>query len=205
MARASYAIALILFAFPASAQNDVAGNGYEINCDSAFSSIDDDSTESVCVGVEIMVGELMISAGSATAQRITELIGAWRFSEDVRFVFGTAEVLAGEARFEFVDGELMFAELTGTPVIMSDFIDESQTAVSGRSDSISYDKAGSTFRLTGEATFVRGANRFVGCDWIYNFEDGSFRRGATECGLQITAAAPDDDDDDAAENQIDEP
>ena len=203
MERFSIQLAILVFASSAAAQERNAVNRYEINCETATTSVDGESSAGVCIGADIIFGDYRISAGSAMAQRVTELIGSWTFSESVRFAFGTAEVLASEARLEFVSGELRYAELIGSPVTLSDYIEETETPVSGESDSIIYDSESSTLRLTGETTFVRGSNRHVGCDWIYNFENNSFRAGTTECGIQITVAAPEDSE--ASEAQPEAP
>lgn len=191
--RAPAAVAVSILASGAYAQ-EPAENTYEINCASLQGFETDESAETICAGAEIRVGDDVISAGSASAQRITELDGAWAFRDDVTFRFGTARIQAASARFEFDSGELIYAELLGSPVVMTDIIEATETPVRGESDSIAYDEVKGTLRLTGEATFVRGANRAVGCDWIYNFKDKSFSAGTTECRIQATVAAPEETD-----------
>ncbi len=119
----------------------------------------------------------------------------------MRLAFDTTEILADEALFEFEANELVLGELSGNPVVMSDYIAERETEVSGTAESISFDSRNGTVRLLGQATLVLGANEYMGCDWIYDLNDKTFNAGTTEdcSGVLLRLAPPEESDDQEAE------
>lgn len=186
---ASSLTALGLLAATVAGQESEQAN-YEASCVSAFGNARSDET--VCVGVRISDGTNEISAGRAATNKFDFNGSLWRLSENVRLAFDTTEIVADEALFEFEQDELVRAELSGSPVVMSDYIEEEGKTVSGSAGSVSYDNRSGTFRLVGQVTLTVGENEFMGCDWIYNFNDKSYRAGTTgDCdGVTIVLAPP---------------
>ncbi len=190
---ASGICALSLFASISDGQ-ETAARGYEAICESASGNARSDET--VCVGVRISDGTNVISAGLAATNKYDFDGSLWRLTDDVRLAFDSTEILADEALFEFEANELVLGELSGNPVVMSDYIEERAIAVSGTAQSISYDSRNGTVRLLGQATLIMGANEYMGCDWIYNLNDKSFNAGTTDdcAGVLLRLAPPDEDD-----------
>jgi lipopolysaccharide transport protein LptA len=168
---------------------------YEAACESLSGNARSDET--VCVGVKISDGTNDISAGLAATNEFDFDGSLWRLSENVRLSFGTTEIIANEALFEFEDDELVRAELNGSPVVMSDYIEEEDKTVRGMAGSVSFDNLSGTLRLLGQVTLTVGENEFRGCDWIYNFNDKSYGAGTTDdCdGVTIVLAPPEASDD----------
>jgi lipopolysaccharide transport protein LptA len=168
---------------------------YEVACVTWFGNARSD--ENTCVGAEISDGTNEISAGLAATNELDFDGSLWRLSENVRLAFDTTEIVADDALFEFEHDELVRAELNGSPVVMTDYIEEEGTTVRGTAGSVSYDNRSGTFRLVGQVTLRVGENEFMGCDWIYNFNDKSFRAGTTDdCdGVTILLAPPEANDD----------
>ena len=163
---------------------------YEATCESFSSNARNDET--VCVGVRISDGTNVISAGVAATNKYDFDGSLWRLHDNVRLAFATTEILADEALFEFEANELVLSELSGDPVMMSDYIQERDTDVSGTAESISYDSRNGTVRLLGQATLVLGANEYMGCDWIYDLNEKTFSAGTTEdcAGVLLRLAPP---------------
>lgn len=193
--RISQSLALGLLASSASGQ-EPARNDYEFACETASGNFRSD--ENVCVAFEFSDGTNEISAGMATTNRFGDFGGTlWRLSEGVRLAFGTTEILADEALLQFEDDELLQGELTGAPVVMSDYIEERETPVSGTARSLSYDSRSGMVHLTGQATLAIGDNEIMACDWIYNVNDKSFDAGTSDdCeGVRGRLAPPEERDD----------
>lgn len=188
---ASTPLALVLVATCAFGQ-EAARQGYEASCESASGNARSDET--ICVGVRISDGTNIISAGLAATNKYDFDGSLWRLTEDVRLAFDTTEILADEALFEFEANELVLGELSGNPVVMSDYIAERETEVSGTAESISFDSRNGTVRLLGQATLVLGANEYMGCDWIYDLNDKTFNAGTTEdcSGVLLRLAPPEE-------------
>jgi lipopolysaccharide transport protein LptA len=186
---ASGIVALGLLALTAASQ-ETSQSSYEAACESLSGNARSDET--VCVGVRISDGMNDISAGLAATNEFDFDGSLWRLSDDVRLSFDSTEILADEALFEFEQDELVRAELNGSPVIMSDYIEEGDKTVSGMAGSVSYDSRSGTLRLVGQVTLTVGENEFMGCDWIYNFNDKSYRAGTTDdCdGVTIVLSPP---------------
>ena len=195
-------MALSLLAVPVFSQDSESAS-YEAACESLSGNARSDETETICVGVKISDGTNDISAGLAATNEFDFDGALWRLSDDVRLRFDTTEILADDALFEFEADELVLGELNGSPVIMSDYIEEEDKAVSGTAESISYNSRSGTLRLIGQATLVIGENEFIGCDWIYNFNDKSYRAGTTDdCeGVTIVLAPPEESEDPESQNE----
>lgn len=173
----SITLALSLLTAAAVGQ-ERAQESYEANCESLSGNARSDET--VCVGVTISDGMNDISAGLAATNEFDFDGSLWRLTENVRLAFDTTEVIANEALFEFEADELVRAELNGSPVVMSDYIEEENKMIRGVAGSVSYDSRNGTLRLLGQVTLTVGENEFRGCDWIYNFNDKSYRAGTTD-------------------------
>jgi lipopolysaccharide transport protein LptA len=192
---ASRFLSLCLLAFPAAGQEPARGS-YEVDCDSLSGNVRDE--ESVGVGCEFTNGEMLISAGLATTNKFDLDGSLWRLSDNVRLAFGTTEILAADALLRFEQNDLVLSELSGNPVVMTDYIEERDIAVRGSAQSISYDSRSGTVHLSGQATIKIGENEVIGCEWIYNFNDKSYRAGTTdECdeGIRLLLTPPEDSDD----------
>ena len=173
------------------AAND-SHKGYEAACESLSGNARSDET--ICVGVNITDGTNAISAGLAATNKYDFDASLWRLNDNVRLAFETTEILADAALFEFEANELVLGELSGNPVVMSDYIEERQIAVSGTAESISYDSRSGTVHLIGQATLVLGANEYMGCDWIYDLNEKTFSAGTTDdcAGVLLRLAPPEE-------------
>ncbi|MGD8339173.1 MAG: LptA/OstA family protein [Gammaproteobacteria bacterium] len=190
---------LALFAACALGQ-ETQNSGYEAVCESASGNARSDET--ICVGVRITDGTNVISAGLAATNKYDFDGSLWRLTDDVRLAFDTTEILADEALFEFEANELVLGELSGNPVVMSDYIAERATEVSGTAESISYDSRNGTVRLLGQATLVMGANEYMGCDWIYDLNEKTFNAGSTDgcSGVLLRLTPPEEPEEQEAES-----
>lgn len=195
VSRPSHFLSLCLLTLPVSGQESTNGS-YEVDCESLSGNVRDE--EAVWVGCEFTNGEKLISAGLATTNKFDLDGSLWRLSENVRLAFGTTEILATEALLRFERNDLVLSELNGNPVVMTDYIEEREIAVRGSARSISYDNRSGTVHLSGEATIKIGENEVIGCEWIYNFNDKSYRAGTTEeCdeGIRLLLTPPENNED----------
>ena len=182
--------ALSLLSVPAEGQQSSDG-GIEIVC--LESSGNARSGERMCVDASISDGTNEIAAGLATT--IDDSL--WRLSDGVRLAFDRTEILAGEAEFTFEQDELVLAELSGEPVVMSDYIEERDTRVSGTAQSISYNSRTGEVRLKGQATLIVGDNEVMACDLAYNLKEKTYEAGtASDCaGVTLRLPPPEENDD----------
>jgi len=147
--------------------------GYEFNAR---------AEESVCLGVRMTDGTNTISADEARTLNNESDDGVWQLNGNVRIAFDTTEITAGRASFEFADGELVFGELIGTPVVMTDQV-EDRPPLSATAEKLTVDKRTSVLRLDGESTLIQGGNEIKGCNLVYDLDEKSFRFGTSEtCG-----------------------
>lgn len=192
-----------MLVMPAASQ-ETENVSFEGACESLSGNARSD--EKVCVGFAFSDGANELSAGLA-ATNANDFDGSlWRLSQQVRLAFNTTEILAEEALFEFEADEVVFGELSGNPVVMSDYIEEREASVSGTAQSISYDRRNGTVRLTGQATLRIGENEVMGCEWIYSLTDKTYQTGeAEECneGIRILLTPTEESDD--LERQPDTP
>ena len=181
-------LALGLLALNAESQ-EATINGLEYSC-TGFSG-NARSNETVCVGFRFSDEMNELSAGRATTSQGDTEGSQWRLTDGVQLSFDTTEIQANEATLTFEAGELVFGELSGDPVVMSDYIEERETPVRGTAQSVSYDNRNGTVRLIGEATLVVGENEVMGCDWIYNFVEKNYSGGGSDdCGGVLFRLAP---------------
>jgi lipopolysaccharide transport protein LptA len=187
---ASSLLTLCLLALPAASQ-EVASNGYTGVCASISGNARSD--ESVWVDCQLTDGMNEISAGLISRNDGVDS-SLWRLTDGVRLAFATAEITAQDALLKFDADELVMGEITGEPVVISDFVKERNAAVRGTAPSVSYDSRSGTVRLTGQATLAVGDNQVRGCDLIYNFNDKSYSAGASDAcaGVTLQLAPPED-------------
>jgi LPS export ABC transporter protein LptC len=191
-------IGLTLLAAGALAQ-DANGGRYEWSCDQLSGSLLDD--EEICVGFSFSDGTYSVFAGLAASSSGLQFQSSLvRMSEDISLAFGTTQVEATEALFEFEADEPVFAELKGSPgrpVTMTDYIEERDMAVSGTAETIAYDNRSGTLSLLGRATLTVGENQYMGCNWIYNFNDKTYDAGTTDdcSGVTVLLSVPEESDD----------
>ena len=194
--------ALSLLAMPAEGQQSSNG-GIELVC--LESSGNARSGERVCVDVSISDGTNEITAGLATTSKFDFDDSLWRLSDGVRLAFDTTEILAGEAEFTFEQDELVLAELSGEPVVMSDYIEERDTRVSGTAQSISYNSRTGEVRLKGQATLIVGDNEVMACDLAYNLKEKTYEAGTASDCAGVTLRLPPPEENDDLQDQTDSP
>ncbi|HUF74280.1 MAG TPA: LptA/OstA family protein [Gammaproteobacteria bacterium] len=192
--RGSGILALGLLVLNAESQETTI-NGLEYSCTEISGNAR--SNEAVCVGFRFADEMNEISAGRATMSQSDTGGSHWRLTEGVQLLFDTTEIQANEAMLTFETGELVFGELSGNPVVMSDYIEERETPIRGTAQSVSYDNRSGTVRLIGEATLVIGENEVMGCDWIYNFVEKNYSGGGSDncSGVLFRLAPPEESSD----------
>ncbi|MDX1561440.1 MAG: LptA/OstA family protein [Gammaproteobacteria bacterium] len=158
----------------------------EAKCDTDF-ELDFRNDLYVCPGVRISDGSVTVRADRGMTNNIDSDTTEWRFVGNVRIALDSAELLADSARFQLEAGEFVFGELTGTPVTISDYIDERELEVRGSADTLSYDRRERTLRMLGQVTLGVGSDQLTGCDWIYNLDRQTVSNGTSDCGLSIRA------------------
>lgn len=194
--------ALTLLAVPAQGQQAPNG-GIELVC--VESSGNARSGERVCVDVRITDGTNEISAGLATTSKFDFDDSLWQLSDEVRLAFDTTEILADDAEFTFEEDELVRAELSGNPVVISDYIEERDTRISGTATSISYDSRTGAARLAGQATLIVGDNEIQACDLTYNLNDKTYQAGTAADCVGVTLRLPPPEDSDSSRGQAESP
>jgi lipopolysaccharide transport protein LptA len=199
MNRLSIAMSLpaVLAAATLSAQPEPAI--FSLTCDSV--SIDLKNNQSVCSIVRITDGMTLISADVGTANETNFENSRWQFEGNVLIEFETARLTAEHAVFDFRNNELVFGELAGDPVELTDYIEERDADVRGTADRIEYDGAAQTARMGGEAILTLAGNEYRGCDLIYHMADKSFNTGSSDCGVTFRFSR--EDEDDPAEGETD--
>jgi lipopolysaccharide transport protein LptA len=184
--RSSGILALGLLGLTAESQETI--NDLVISCTETSGNAR--SNEAVCVGFSFSDETNAISAGRASSNQDATEGSHWRLTDGVQLSFDTTEIQANEALLTFEAGELVFGELSGNPVVMSDYIEERETPVRGTAQTVSYDSRNGTVRLIGEATLVIGENEVMGCDWIYNFVEKNYSGGGSDCSGVVFRLAP---------------
>lgn len=191
---ASSLLALCLLAGSGWGQQ-LTTNSFEAFCKTLSGNA---GAETVCEGFEFSDGTIDLSAGLAVTNKSDADNSLWRMTDGVRMASGMTEILAEKALVRFEADEPALIELSGNPVVMSDYIVERETAVRGTALGISYDSLSGDVRLTGQATLTIGENEVTGCEWVYNVIDNSWEAGATdECdeGIRLLLAPPEESDD----------
>lgn len=192
--RSSLMLGLGLLILDAEGQ-EATINGLEISCTEWSGNAR--SNEAVCVGFRFSDDVNEISAGRAMSSQSDAEGSHWRLTDGVQLSFDTAAIQADEAQLTFEAGELVFGDLSGDPVVMSDYIEDRDTPVRGTAGRISYNRELGTVRLNGQATLVVGENEVMGCDWVYNFVEKSYSGGGSEdcSGVLFRLAPPEDSND----------
>jgi lipopolysaccharide transport protein LptA len=187
---------LALFFLPASVSaQGVTTNGLDVFCRTLSGNA---GAETVCEGFKFDDGSTAVSAGLAATNKTASDNSLWRLTDGVQLGSGMAEILAEEALLRFEADELVLIELSGSPIVMSDYIAERETAVSGRAQGMSYDVRSGEVRLAGQATLKIGENEVSGCEWVYNVIDKTWGTGAAEecdTGIRLLFVPPEESDD----------
>lgn len=194
-------LALFVLASPIEAQ-ETAANGYEAICRTLSGNAGSDET--ICEGFQFNDGQNDIAAGLAATNKSDFNDSLWRLTGGVRLSSGPTEILADQALLRFEANQLVLGELSGSPVVISDFIDERNIAVRGTAQAMSYDRRSGTVHLTGQATLRIGENEVVGCEWIYNVIDKTYGTGTTnDCdeGIRLLLTPPEESDDPAGQTE----
>ncbi|MGW8370485.1 MAG: LptA/OstA family protein [Gammaproteobacteria bacterium] len=138
-------------------------------------------------------GRITISAGEASSED-----GAgfeqhtWKLIDGVRLTFDDARISADSAELSFAANELISADIQGSPVELSDFIEESGTEFHASTDRLTYDSASDTLRIPGQASFETGDESGTGCNLIYNPQRRLLSVGTTDadCSAELRFATP---------------
>jgi hypothetical protein len=185
--RVEFIIAGSLLAVAAQAQGPPRDGSFEVD----FARISGDAETTVFERPRFSDGNDLVAAGTATVAetesggRIYELVG------ELRVVLGNTELLGERGTFVFNSAyELVRAEISGSPVQLSDFDPATDTRFSGSADTISLDNELTTARLLGPAILSRRSGQrepvdYEGCDWIYNWGNHSFTAGTPDCGVRL--------------------
>lgn len=190
--RVSWPLTLVVGALSAQAQPP-ASSGYEAKC--AEFSGNPRRDETVCLGFEFSDGTSSISAGIATTTGLDAAGNMWRLTEGVHLTSGSIEVLADAAALQLEADELVLGELSGSPVMITDYIEDRDERVTGSAESLTYDTRSGEVHLVGQVTLAIGDNEFTGCSWFYNSIEKTYRSGAAEeCdgGFRMLLAPPED-------------
>lgn len=188
---ASGALALLL-----SAQAFPQGATVEAACPGGLSG-SGRTNETVCVNLRITDGTNVITADEGRTLEFGSEDGneQWQLTGNVSIAFGTTEIRADSASFEFENGEAVRGELSGSPVVMTDFVEERAVSIRGEARSISFDRISGEVRLRGESLLVVDTNELRGCDFTYNLNDQSYSVGSTEnCGAFLRLAPLEESD-----------
>ena len=185
------AASLLALSAPLHAQEDAGPRTYVLDCMESL-SIDLKSNRSVCKKLAVSDGSTTLTADEGTADETNDVFqdSSWQLKGNVSIEFQTAKLSAENAALRFRANELVYAELSGSPVEMSDFIQEQNATIRGTAERIVYDSRGATLQLLGQATLALDANEYQGCDLIYNLNDKTFNSGSSECGVRVRVAPP---------------
>lgn len=194
------ALVLALVTSMAMSQSDDGESTFRVECPGGL-SFSARTDETVCLGVQITDGTDTISADEARTLDNDSDDGLWELVGKVRIAFGTTEIMADRASFEFANGELLFGELNGMPVVMSDHV-EGRQPLSATAENITVDKRTNTLRLDGESTLVQGGNEIAGCNLVYDLDEKSFSFGTSEtCGAVMRVAPTQDSETSGAQTR----
>lgn len=197
----SYLLACFALASPSAAQAPAA-NGYEAICKTLSGNAGSDET--ICEGFQFNDGQNDIAAGLAATSKSDFNDSLWRLTDGVRLTSGATEIRADQALLRFEANQLVQSELSGSPVVISDFIEERNIAVRGTAQAMSYDRRSRAVHLTGQATLRIGENEVVGCEWIYNVIDKTYGTGtSSECdeGIRLLLTQPEESNDPAGQTE----
>ena len=185
------AASLLALSAPLHAQEDAGPRTYVLDCRDSL-SIDLKGNRSVCKNLAVSDGSTTLTADEGTANETNDVFqdSSWQLKGNVSIEFQTAKLSAENAALRFRANELVYAELSGSPVEMSDFIQEQNATIRGTAERIVYDSHGATLQLLGQATLALDANEYQGCDLIYNLNDKTFNSGSSECGVRVRVAPP---------------
>jgi lipopolysaccharide export system protein LptA len=194
-------LALACAAAPAFAQEPADGRSFTFRCRQG--EIDLRTNQRDCVGVLITDGTVTNDAnGDAqvtgatveirAAQGVTTGDNQWQLVGELRIALDTTELLADSAVFAFEADEIVHGEITGTPIVITDLIEERGETVKGLAEGIAFDGPSRTLTMAGRATFTLGDDEYRGCELIYNLRDKTLKLGSTDpaCDAQLLIGAP---------------
>jgi lipopolysaccharide transport protein LptA len=156
---------------------------FTASCDNV--DIDLRNNHSVCTHVAISNGTISILADRGTTDESDFDDSQWQFDGNVFIEFESASLSADRASFEFARNELVYGELTGSPVEIRDRLEEQDVDLVGTANRIAYDNRDGTARLAGEASITLGGNEYLGCDLVYNLNEKTFKSGTSDCGVRV--------------------
>ena len=116
-------------------------------------------------------------------------------SGNVHITQGTLDVRAGRGELTMRDGEVVRAVFTGTPVVMTQEMDDG-TPMTARAATIDYDVKGQTAVFTGDVEIQQPRGTMNGSRVVYNLKTGNIDSGGEGNGrvrmhiLPKTAAPP---------------
>jgi LPS export ABC transporter protein LptC len=194
-------LAIALFAGAAVAQEEPAGETYQIAC--AQWAGDFVTDQHVCTDIAITDrGSFRLTAGSATVnsasvpQRVEQ--SEWRLTETVRLEFETAVLVAEAAAFSFDDeGLLASFDMSGSPSELSDYIDGRALPVRVRAQRIVYDRQSGVLKMPGTVEILEDGENgsgAKGCDLTYRLDTKAYTFGNRACAatLSLAPTAPKD-------------
>ena len=191
LSNATLAASLLALSVPLHAQESTGPRTYVLDCKESL-SIDLKGNRSVCNKLVVTDGSTTLTADQGTADETNDVFqdSSWQLKGNVVIEFETATLSADSATLRFRANELVHGELNGSPVEMSDFIEEQNATIRGTAERIVYESPGATLQLLGQATLALNANEYQGCDLIYNLNDKTFNSGSSECGVRVRVAPP---------------
>lgn len=158
------------------------GEPKDLLLDSASLTLDRKTNLIQLTKPRIAQGNLVIEADEALATGIEfDAKSEWRFTGHVKITVDTAVIEASAAVFTFDQQQLSRGELTGRPATFSDVDPAREKPISGGADTVTYDYAARTLRLSSNAWIHKDQYEIKGCDLIYDFNDERVSSGSADC------------------------
>ena len=118
--------------------------------------------------VKITQGPMQVAAQEATATGLNFENSVWTLSGQVRITMPDGRLESSDARVSFRDNRIASAVVRGSPAEFEQRVKETQRLAKGRANSIEYDVAAGTVRLTGDAWLTDGDNAISGDTLVYD-------------------------------------
>jgi lipopolysaccharide transport protein LptA len=136
--------------------------------------------------VKISQGEISVSADEAEATSTSQdsKNSHWVFAGKVHVrAESQGDLYSDHATLEIINGELASALVTGSPAQFQQTRSTTGRLVKGHANSINYDVASATVKLTGEAwlTDDRNENDMTACEITYNVRDRQIQGQSDRC------------------------
>ena len=143
-----------------------------------------------CQGFLLRYGESKeLSSDLALSTSLEFDRGQLQLAGNVRIRIGSSELSADRAVSLSLADELEKFELVGSPVVLSDFIEESGVPIRAEAGLLAYDRSTDTVTMRGEVSFVRGTdgNSYKTCFLSFNLTTKEFALGMpNECGSTMS-------------------